>query len=96
MRRVTYQPDALDDIDTTYRYIAERSSPRIAQRYVEAIQRYIAGFAGLPFRGTKRPELGPGVRTVGFKRQVTIAFSVEDERIVIHRVLYGGRRITLK
>jgi toxin ParE1/3/4 len=35
--------------------------------------------------------LRPGVRIVGFKRRVTIAFSVADTAVEILGVFYGGR-----
>ncbi len=44
-----------------------------------------------PERGTRRDDIRPNLRTFGYKRRVTIAFSVEDERAVIHGVYYGGQ-----
>jgi toxin ParE1/3/4 len=32
-----------------------------------------------------------GLRTVGYKRRVTIAFSVEDKSVVIQGIFYGGQ-----
>jgi toxin ParE1/3/4 len=31
------------------------------------------------------------MRVVGFERRVTIAFSVQEERVTILRIFYGGR-----
>jgi toxin ParE1/3/4 len=33
----------------------------------------------------------PGLRTVGFERRVTVAFSVEIEVVLIQRIFYGGQ-----
>jgi len=33
---------------------------------------------------------GRGLRVVGFERRVTIAFEVDDERVTILRIFYGG------
>jgi toxin ParE1/3/4 len=38
-----------------------------------------------------RDDIRPGLRIVGFERRVTIAFSVDDGRVTILRVFYGGR-----
>ena len=42
-------------------------------------------------RSTKRDDLRPGVRIVGFRRRVTIAFSVRGAAVEILGVFYGGR-----
>jgi plasmid stabilization system protein ParE len=35
------------------------------------------------------------MRTIGFKRRVSIAFKVEEDTVVIMRILYGGRNVDL-
>jgi toxin ParE1/3/4 len=35
--------------------------------------------------------LRPGLRTIGFRRRVTIAFAVEAEVVTIIGVFYGGQ-----
>jgi len=46
-----------------------------------------------PDRGTKHDEIRPNLRTKGYTRRATIAFSVNDstEIVVIHGVFYGGQ-----
>jgi plasmid stabilization system protein ParE len=46
-----------------------------------------------PRRGMKRDDIRKGLRTVGYKRRVTIAFSIEDGIVVIHGVFYGGQDV---
>ncbi|MDX8468436.1 type II toxin-antitoxin system RelE/ParE family toxin [Mesorhizobium sp. VK23B] len=41
-------------------------------------------------RGTRRDDVRPDLRVVGFERRVTVAFIVEPERVVILRLFYGG------
>jgi len=48
-----------------------------------------------PQRGTARDDIRSGLRTVGFERRVTIAFTVKGEDIVILRILYAGRSLDL-
>jgi toxin ParE1/3/4 len=44
-----------------------------------------------PRRGSTHDEVRPGLRTLGYKRRVTIAFSVEARVVVIHGIFYGGQ-----
>ena len=46
-----------------------------------------------PERGTKRDDLRPNLRTMGYARRVTIAFSVDAVAnvVAIHGVFYGGQ-----
>ena len=47
--------------------------------------------ATFPERGTKRDDLAPGIRTIGFERRATIAFRVGDDTVRIVRIFYAGR-----
>jgi toxin ParE1/3/4 len=89
--RVVFTPRAEAQLARLHTYIAERSGAPRAERYVGAIVAACRAMAAFPQRGTKRDEVRPGLRTVGFKRRVTIAFSLEGDAVVIHGVLYGGR-----
>ncbi len=51
------------------------------------------GFDVAGERGTRRDDIRPGLRVVGFERRITIAFHVETNTVTIDRVLYGGRDI---
>jgi plasmid stabilization system protein ParE len=47
----------------------------------------------LPERGTRRDDIRPGLRTVGFRRRVTIVFQLDEMRpaVIIHGIFYGGQ-----
>jgi toxin ParE1/3/4 len=62
-----------------------------AQRYLEQIEKTCLGLGTMPNRGTERSDLRPGLRTMGFRRRVTIAFRVKGDSVSILRILYGGR-----
>ncbi len=47
-----------------------------------------------PHRGKPRDDIRPGLRTVGFRRRVVVAFAVLDRDVVIVGVFYGGRDYT--
>jgi plasmid stabilization system protein ParE len=46
------------------------------QRYLDRIEEACMALATFPKRGTRRDDILPGLRTIGFERRVTIAFRV--------------------
>ena len=44
-----------------------------------------------PKRGARRDDLRPGLRILGFERRAVIALQVTADRVMILRILYGGR-----
>ncbi len=91
VRQVIFAPEARDDLFALYDWIAAAASPEIALSYIERIENYCLGFTHVSERGHRRDDVRPGLRIIGFERRVTIAFAVEDERVVILRIFYGGR-----
>lgn len=47
-----------------------------------------------PERGTLRDELRSGLRVIGYRRRVSIAFRVIDDSVHILGIFYGGRQMT--
>lgn len=90
-RQVTFAPEARDDIFSLYEWIATAATPSTALSYIERIETFCQGFAHAAERGSRRDDVRPGLRVVGFERRVTIAFSVDADRVTILRVFYGGR-----
>jgi len=90
-RRVAFSPEAQDDLRRLYLYIAERSGASRAIAYLDRIEASCLGLGDFPERGTQHDDLWPGLRTMGFERRVTIAFTVAAEAVTVLRVLYGGR-----
>jgi toxin ParE1/3/4 len=94
--KTRYSADAASQLEDLYRYIAQVSGPDRAGDFVDAVMDYCDRLPASPYRGTKRDDLRPGLRTVGFRRRVTIAFTVTDEAVVILGVFYGGRSFEAK
>jgi toxin ParE1/3/4 len=92
-RQVLFAPEAQDDLLSLYSYIAERSGPSTAIGYINRIERYCLGFDLASERGTRRDDIRPGLRIVGFERRVTIAFHVEPNAVTIDRIFYVGRDV---
>jgi len=90
-REVVFAPEARDDLLQLYDYIAEHSGTARAQAFTDGIVSYCLGFSTFAERGTRREDLRPGLRVIGFRRRVTIAFHVTGDTVTIDRILYGGR-----
>jgi toxin ParE1/3/4 len=50
--------------------------------------------AEFPERGTVRDGPVPGLRIIGYRRSLSIAFVVQEERVVILSFFYNGRLAT--
>ncbi len=93
-RIVEISQDASTDLTKLYDWIAEAASPALALSYIERLEDYCKGFDLASERGHLREDIRPGLRIVGFERRVTIAFTVEDNRVIILRLFYGGQNWT--
>lgn len=89
--RVVFRREALQQLEDLYDYIADAGSPDDAARYTDAIVTYCQGFTDFPNLGRARDDIRPGLRTIGYKRRVVIAFAVLDDTVAIVGIFYGGR-----
>lgn len=89
--KVSFRPRAEQDLFDLYQYISEKSGLSVAGGYIERIEAACLALATFPERGTKRDDIRPGLRTIGFERRATIAFRVDKAEVVIIRVFYGGQ-----
>jgi plasmid stabilization system protein ParE len=77
-----------------HEYIVERSGSAItADRYIERIDGFLSSFDIFPERGALRNEVRPGLRIIGFERRVSVAFIIEDDDVIILRILAAGREL---
>ncbi|HTQ22296.1 type II toxin-antitoxin system RelE/ParE family toxin [Mycobacterium sp.] len=72
-------------------YCRRAGSAEAAARYTEGIVAYCEELATFPHRGSGRDDIRSGLRTIGFRRRVVIAFAVLDQTVAISGVIYGGR-----
>jgi toxin ParE1/3/4 len=89
--RVVFSPEARTQLVALYRYIANVAGADTADDFTSSLVEYCAGFETFPQRGTARDDIRPGLRTIGFRHRVTIAFAVTDEGVTILGIFYGGR-----
>ena len=88
---VRFTPEALGQLDELESHIADAGSPLAAARYVDSIVDCCENLRTFPHRGTQRDDIRPGLRTLGYRRRVTIAFEVAGDIVNIIGVYYGGR-----
>lgn len=91
--RVLFAPQARDDLDALFAYIAEHAGRNTARRFVGELRAYCLGFELAPERGRRRDDLVPGLRLVGYRRRATIAFPTTSDEVVILRILARGRDV---
>lgn len=89
--RVVFRREAIQQLEELYDYIAGAGSPENAARYTGAIVAYCEGLSDFPHRGSARDDIRPGLRTVGYKKRVVIAFAVLDDTVAVLGIFYGGR-----
>jgi toxin ParE1/3/4 len=88
---VSFRPQAEADLFDLYRYIARESGTAVAGAYIDRIETACLALETFPERGTRRDDLRPGLRTMGFERRATVVFQVMEREVIIVRIFYGGR-----
>ena len=88
---VVFTPEAETQLLELYGYIAAEASPEIAARFTDGIVTYCESLNTFPARGNRRDDIRPGLRITSYRKRVAIAFNVDDERVNIIGVFYGGQ-----
>lgn len=90
---VIFTPRAERQLAHLYGYLADQSGEARAENYVGKIIAACNALSTFPERGTKRADVRPNMRTMGYARSVTIAFSINaaTEAVAVHGVFYGGQ-----
>ena len=90
---VILTPRAERQLAHLYGYIADQSGEARAEKYAGKIVAACHSLSTFPERGAKRDDVRPNLRTMGYAKSATIAFSVKatTEAVAIHRVFYGGQ-----
>jgi plasmid stabilization system protein ParE len=88
---IIFTPEAEEQLAAIYHYIATAASPKIAERYTNAIVSYCEGLTTFPHRSAQHNEIRPGLLLTNYKKRVVIAYTVEVETISIIGVFYGGQ-----
>jgi len=90
-RRLVVTPEAKAQLNSLYEYLAREASLDIATRYIDAVMGRLAGLTDFPHRGTSRGDIRPGLRTIPFRRRLTIACAVTPEEVRIIGIARAGQ-----
>jgi toxin ParE1/3/4 len=90
-RAIVFAPEAVADLEQLYELIADAASPATAMAYIAGVEAHLQTFETASERGTLRKDVREGLRIVGYKRRLTIAFTVTDQTVAILRIFYAGR-----
>ena len=89
--RVEFATAADNQLNEIEDFISREATPSIAAQSVDAIVARCESLAHFPRRGTSREDLRRGLRTLPFRRRVTITYLVEETRVVVVGIFYAGR-----
>lgn len=90
---VRFLPAAAEDLKKLFDYISPRAGDAVARDFVTRLHGYCLGLDLFPERGTQRDDIRSGLRLLGYRRQATIAFSMQGETVVILRILLRGQDV---
>ena len=68
-----------------------RANADVAIGYLDRIEAFCHGLDLASERGQLRDDIRAELRIIGFERRLTIAFTVDEDRVTILRVFYGGQ-----
>ena len=89
--RVTFRPAAERDLLRLSEYIASEGSIENTAAFIERIEEACLSLQIFPERGSRRDDIRPRLRIMGFERRATIAFQVGRTEVVIVRILYASQ-----
>ena len=87
------EASARKDLKQIFDYIHGRADARVAEAFVDKLLDHCRKLQDIPELGTRRDDLRPGLRTLGYRRRATILFRVDHSRrvVVVLGIYYGGR-----
>lgn len=88
---VVFTPEAEAQLVELNAYIAAEASAEIAARFIDGIVTYCESLSTFPARGNRRDDIRPGLRVTSYRKRVAIAFHVDEDRVNIIGVFYGGQ-----
>jgi toxin ParE1/3/4 len=92
--RIVYLPDAVADLDKLYSDITLAADAKTADDFFEGVIAFIRALEPFPARGTVSESRIPGLRIIGYRRRISVAFSILGDDIVILGVFRRGQNIS--
>jgi len=92
--RIIYHPKAEAELDNLYADIAVEAGTRTAGDFMDGVITFIEALETFPERGTVRESTITGLRIIGYRRSVSVAFAVRGDEVIILGVFARGRDIS--
>jgi toxin ParE1/3/4 len=89
---VAYAPQAKQDLDDLFRYIASES-PNNARTYTSELAGQCLRLGAMPEMGRLRHDLGEGLRSFSFRRRQVIIYEILPDRVEILRIFSAGQDV---
>lgn len=86
--KVVFKPEADAHLTSIEKYL---TSVHAETDFVIRIVQHCLSLNKFPFRHRERSDIRPGLRITGYKKRVTIAYTVEDNTVFILGIYYGGQ-----
>lgn len=87
--RVIFTPEAVQQLVDLDDYLADVGVPD--NDFIASIVNHCESLTTFPMRGRDRSDIRPGLRVIGYKRRVAIAYSVNVDTVTIAGVFCGGQ-----
>ncbi|MBD8649753.1 type II toxin-antitoxin system RelE/ParE family toxin [Rhizobium sp. CFBP 13726] len=91
---VVLHPEAERELTEFYEYVADRAGSAVAWNYITKLRVFLSGLADFPERGTVRESEVSGIRIIGYRRSVSIAFVVRSPEVIILGLFFSGRLVS--
>ena len=89
-RRIVYTHASIQDRSDISEWLVSKASRDVARRFDRRIVGRIKGLQYGSERGTVRDD-ALQIRVIGILPTVAIAFTVEEDTVIIHRILHNGQ-----
>jgi toxin ParE1/3/4 len=89
-RRIVYSSTARQDLRALTKLLIETASTQVAKRYLDRVKARVMSLQSGSERGSIRDQAS-GLRVIGLLPNLSVAFFVEREAVIISRVIYGGQ-----
>ncbi len=93
MKPFVVSPNAADDLEDMWLYLAEKAGEEIAERTIEKIVQGFAKLAGDPGIGHLRKDLTPLPLHFFFVEPYMVVYQSDRSPLSIHAVLHGARDV---
>lgn len=90
---VVFAPEASEQLDKLFRYIAGQGSTLVAERFTDAIIATCENLSSFPYRGVSREDVRPGLRITHHKGRTIISYAVDEVKraVLILGIFHGGQ-----